>query len=336
MQTKLEKRLSRLDAPPIPQDLQDRCVDTIPVPSATPNMSFQRGVRPFKLRGVVMASALLCVAAIGVAFLSTRPSDNGKTLSPGSMAFAQVLEASSRVTSFHLKHRVLIPIQEGVKSDMREAGTNSAIWMEETWYDVDKGLYSQSRPKTLPASGGNSALPKGASIYNRGLLLPDGTMYMRSSRSSTVYVVPNPRGATFWKYFRNYLSNQLSDNVEGRTNLNHEKNGTILSSTTGNWKGQPAQILIFERQPNQFNATHREARPVQVHFYVNPQTRLVIAEQDFAVSPGTSPALVAEYEFDYNQPNSVIFETQRLTEGATISHDLKGITKQPNKSGSDS
>ena len=301
----LEESLSRLEAPAPPQNLKDRCMNTIPstIPAAR-KAALHKKARPFTLRRAAVAGALMFSLAAGVAFWSTRPSSNGAAQRGGSALFAQVLEASQRITFFHFKARFEVP-QKGESQDWRRM---------EGWYDASKGFYQQDvRELLLRIQSDVKPLPPGASFYTRMLTLPDGTVYGRSEMASRVFVGMAPGN---WKALQNQTTGILSGNVAGTKDFSGTY-GQVLSSTEGHWKGQKAQILVLERQPSPQDAA-RGRGPVQARFYVNPDTKLVIAWQDFATSQNGSPQLVGEYEFDYSRPDPALFDPKGIKAGAEV------------------
>ena len=300
MKSKLEKRLGRLEAPAPPNDLQDRCLNTIPVADATQPATLRQPARPFRLQRVALCGVLMFAVAAGVAFWNTRPAKKGATRPTGSVAFADVLEAARRVSFFHAKGRNAI---------LDETQKNPKIkdWVQsDTWYDANKGFYNRYLQDTfldLP----DNYLPKGASKYTRTLVLPTGISYRREGTSSNFDVETDD-----WKMIQKVATAFLTGQISETSYLGGPKTGRILSSD-GNWKGQKVKVFVLERQPSPENASAGR-RPVQMRFYVNPQTKLVIAQRNFTI--GAAPLLIAEYEIDYNKPDSALFDVARLTQGA--------------------
>ena len=59
MRNQLEERLSRLEAPAPPQNLKDRCMNTIPSTAKAKLHPLQKKARPFTLRRAAIAGALM-------------------------------------------------------------------------------------------------------------------------------------------------------------------------------------------------------------------------------------------------------------------------------------
>lgn len=335
MPTELEKHLSRLEAPAPPQNLKNRCLNTIPVAvagqAASQKAAFRKPSRPFKLQRVALSGALMFSVVAAVAFWSTRPAIDGKARPSGSIAFAQVIEAARRVTFFHVKESNVF-LRDG------QTKPKASEWIRsESWYDSTKGLYNRYLQDIFQSSKADSSrLPKGSSLYTQTLELPDDTSYRREGTMATVDVEV-AHGS--WKLYQNTVSKMLTGHIEEALDLSGRKAGKILSSSAGNWKGKKAQVFVFERPPEGATKLGGPPRiyPVRMHFYINPETKLMIAEQDFAIFKGIAPVLIAQSEFDYARPKAAIFDAKIIKEGATLrafdAEKIRRYLKSRGKSG---
>lgn len=291
MQTELEDRLSQLKAPDEPTNLKARCLATVPTDarnnfqSTTPTSRRPVFLRPIAVLGVLMIAA---------AFWNTRPGDNKTSAPSGSVAFAQTMKAFQQVSFGHVKGR---DMEAGI---LRHGWHASDFFRTEMWFDANRGFYRES------ASNPSNSQPGIAGATSaRALFLPDGTSYYRYAGSNRLLVTSSPG---HWNSEKESFTNLLAGRWGARSQ----------SSSMSQWKGQKA--LLFQGEAGENQKAMPAISRVRTLLYVNPDTKLPIAFQDFAIYSDGVARLTTEYEFDFSRPDANRFDPAPLKKGAIISY----------------
>lgn len=294
MRNPIENHLSRLEAPEVPGDLKARCLATIPASaqntfhSQTPTSRRPMFVRPIAVLGVLMIAA---------AFWNTRPGDNQTTAPSGSVAFAQTMKEFQKVSFGHVRGR---DMEAGI---LRRGWHASDFFQTEIWFDANRGLYRERR-----SSPSNSQPDIARGTSERALFLRDGISYYRSPGSNRLLVTSSPG---HWEAYKWSFTSLLAGGWGNRAQ----------SSSPARWKKHRAQLFQAEAEssPEDKKAVPGVAR-MRTLLYVNPDTKLPIAFQDFAISGDGTPRLLTEYEFDFSRPDASRFDPASLKKGAVVSH----------------
>jgi hypothetical protein len=67
---------------------------------------------------------------------------------------------------------------------------------------------------------------------------------------------------------------------------------------------------------------------VNTLYYVDPTTRLVIAEQDYEVGAQNRRKLIQETSYDYRRPDPSLFDQHAFERGATLFDPLKEVKRE--------
>ncbi len=298
MRSQLENHLSHQQAPEVPGDLKARCLATIPAPasSSATTPPTRRVVRP-----KIAATAALMLIALAVAFWNTRPGDNQTTAPSESVAFAQTLKELGKMSFGHVKGR---DMEAGI---LRHGWHASDFFETEMWFDAGRGLYQERRSSP---SNSQPALAGGTS--ERALFLPDGISYYRYAGSNRLLVTSSPG---HWDDYKKTFTSLLAGGWGNRPQ----------SSSPAQWKKRKAQLFRAEAEssPQDKKVMPGVAR-MRTLLYVNPDTKLPIAFQDFAIYGDGIPRLLTEYEFDFSRPDASRFDPAPLKKGAIVSHGREG------------
>lgn len=302
----IENTLTHLSAPPVPQDLQARCLATIPA-SAQKTVRHQR-IGGLGMKNLRVAAAVTASVVLGLGFWSTRPDNpDGKSVS-GSIAFAQTLEAMRKVEFCHYKGR---------QFDASDKNHRYTGWrLEEGWFDAQRGLYMETKRERVPGVDYRVALAEGSSEVDRHLKLPDGMYYSRGERSTSVYFQSHPAD---WQLIKRRATTFLLENLAAGVRLHFDasREPKPVSSRPGDWKGREATILTFEIKPPPKDAA-KGVRKRRAVLYVDPGTRRLMAQQDFHIAANALETLVLGFEIDYSQPDASLFDPARFTKGAKV------------------
>lgn len=293
MPTQLEKRLSQIEAPATPPNLKTRCLNTIPAKS-TAAIRFGKTARPFRMQRAALAGALLFSTAVAAAFWNTRPLQNKAALTSGSVAFAQTMEKFQKVSFGHMKGR---DMEAGI---LQKGWHASDFFRTEIWFDANRGFY---RERASNPSNSQPAIAGATSA--RALFLPDGTSYYRYAGSNRLLVTSS---FGHWNSAKESFTSLLAGRWGARSQ----------SSSMSQWKGRKA--LLFQGEAKENQKVMPGVLRVRTLLYVNPDTKLPIAFQDFAIYSDGVARLTTEYEFDFSRPNPSHFDSATLKKGAIISH----------------
>jgi hypothetical protein len=292
MQTELENRLSQLKAPDEPTDLKARCLATVPTDARNNFQSTTPALvhRPVLLRRIVVLGVLMVAAA----FWNTRPGNNKTRVTSGSVAFAQTMKAFQQVPFGHVKGR---DMEAGI---LRHGWHARDFFRTEMWFDAERGFY---RERASSPSHSQPSIARGTSA--RALFLPDGISYYRYAGSNTLLVTSS---SSHWNAEKESFTSLLA----GRWGACSQ------SSSMSQWKGQKA--LLFQGEAEENEKAMPGVLRVRTLLYVNPDTKLPIAFQDFVIYSDGVPRLTTEYEFDFTRPDASHFDPALLKKGAVIEH----------------
>jgi hypothetical protein len=230
----------------------------------------------------------------------------------GSEVLAASIEAMKSVPYWHEKGREvgLDPDGGGRSGD----GWYSGRWIEEEgWFDAEYGSLDETKGTTF-AHQLRLSLPNGKH-YERLL----GSPYPPENRA-----VITDSGPRAWTKARAAIIAGLMELDQRARGFNYDAEPKLISTKPGLWKGRPATVITYEAPPPREKAA-RGAPTVRTVFYVDPATRLCMAQRQWAFSARTPKHLVQTTEFDYDRrPDRSLFDPQRLVEGATSVVHQKG------------
>ncbi|BCM91387.1 hypothetical protein IAD21_03259 [Abditibacteriota bacterium] len=305
--SKIEHDLKRLDAPTAPHNLRARCLATVPKAARDHSRTQTRAHHntAWRMQRFALAGGLLAVTAVGSAFWTTRPLSNPGKIVSSSVAFAQTIKAMQNLDSFHIKGKSL-------KSETK-AGWHSKEWTQtEAWFDSQLGAYGV----VTNSPYGSELLPANFAKTTYSLSLPDGTSYARGN--SQVVVEKN---ASSWQRLKQQASTLLLGDVAttsaGAAKSRYFNTGGDLklqSTQTASWEGKEVKLFLLKGQASEDN---RGAPTILKKIYVNTDTDLVVATQEFALFEGAEPQLVSQLEVDYERPDPALFDPVKFEEGTT-------------------
>ena len=302
---RIEKTLKGLSAPEPPADLKKRCLATIPDAIET------AGARPWwsSLRRRSLHAAIFMGASLvlAVALATLRPSGIS-----GAEVLAASVEAMKSVPYWHEKGREVGMYPDGGGRD--GDGWYSGRWVEdESWFDAEYGSLNESSGTTF--------------AHQLRLDLPNGKHYERllgSPYPPENRLVITDFGPGHWTKARAAILANLMELNQRARGFNYDADPKLVTTNQGLWKGRRATVITFEAPPPREKAA-RGAPTVRTVFYVDPETRLCMAQRQWAVSARTPEHLVEALEFDYDRrPDRSLFDPRRLEEGATSVIRQKG------------
>jgi hypothetical protein len=305
----IERTLRHLRTPNPPEDLKARCLATIPTTACDePRWTWKER---FRMQPVLAASAV--VASLVLAGILGLPRQPGLS---GAVVFAATVEAMKKVPFYHAKGREIGLYPDGGGRD--GDGWYSSQWISaEDWFDAEQGHLGQWSPSP---SNSETVTP-----WQETLDLPDGSCHYRVGDRLKVTEF-SPRR---WERDKTLLVNRFADLSQQARGFNYEAAPKLVSTAPGEWKGRSVIVITFEAPPPKQKAA-RGAPTVRTHFYVDPATKLCLAQQQFARSANAQEKLVAESEFDFVQkPDKSLFEPRRLEQGVVKITRAKGKPGEP-------
>jgi hypothetical protein len=308
----LEETLARLEAPPPPDDLAQRCRDTIPdlvVPAPT-RLSFRKLLQ--EKRTMLTQVVVCCAAVAAIVFLSTRPATRP---APG-VAFAAVKRVMAQVPFYHMRFRVW-----NVKDNMPEASPAPDNWTMEgdQWFDAQRGFAMRTRTQGHEDED-----------LVRVLIQPDGKMLTRTGDVVMRMKLPiRPEDLRAASAAEPFTDPEKVMQSTGRPDANYT--GHVAGVAAGTWKGKAVRVFTIERTPRQtVTAEHLPLQRALV--YVDEATQRVLAWQIYtrwAEQANGSEMPAVELEYDYNAATDPsVFNAEDLKRGASQVVDV-AVPSQP-------
>lgn len=306
MRTKLESRLSQLQAPNAPHDLKARCQQTIPA-DARLQPAKSRGFLPPLSAPKLGLATVVVATAIALAFWNARPIANKMAPANGNVAFAQTVEAMKNVTYAHIR---------GWKVNGNDGWRSTKRLNFQGEIDLSRGLYSEQSSRIAPKN--ELQLATGDSLFDRALVLPNGTTYTRDVKSTTLFIRSD---SNIWpqmsKYFLELVAHHYSTNTGEKPKL--------ISSAPGTWEGKAVNVYVFRagwtEKPG--DNDKNDATALETKYFVDPKTDLMEAQQSFAVLKDGTKIQQDQTEVDYTRPDASAFDPAQLKIGAQIEDNRK-------------
>lgn len=292
----IEQALAQLEAPEPPEDLRARCLATIPAGAghALRHDTFWEKLKMKRLQIALAATVGLLMAML---VWGVRPGTQS-----GAAVFAATLDAMGKVPFAHMKGRTM-----GFAPGSGKPTWYTGRWIvEESWFDVEQGIYKEMGGETFASQ--------------QSLNLPDGRIYGRVEDRLKITSF-DPRQ---WERTRTAVITHHVRLATAARGFNYGVDPRLVATAPGEWKGRKATVLTYEAPPSAENAA-TGAPTVRTLFYVDPDTDLCMAKQQFSRVPEGGEGLVLEWEFAYSQkPDRSRFDPSRMEQGATAIFRAQG------------
>lgn len=301
MNDSLEEALRQMDPGPPPSDMAARCIAALPE-TQRPN-PFAWLLGNTTRRRLMFSAAGLILVALWATWPALRK--DGTTQAPAS-AFARTVEAMGRITAWYSKSRQ-IGIEPGDGKKKKFAYYFKSGWIEtHEWFDADHGNYMKY------------VSPDGVSRQWE-LMRTNGDWLFRQAdpdRGRDKVRITH-MGEPWWRKTRDERLKNLRNPAMMANNFDRPATDPP-TKRSGNWKGTPAIVFTFDVAPSEY---YKASDPPtkRTEFYVDPNTRLIIARQEFARwlnHPERGEHITWIQEFTYSpQDTATLFDSKRFCEG---------------------
>jgi hypothetical protein len=281
----LEDALARLEAPPAPDGLLERCLETIPAAKAPSRFGGR------KMLFARLAGTLAVVAT--VAIISTNPRLDWRNRPTAfNAAFAETKKGSTEAPYW---------IEKGRSRHFDALNKSIGEWNAfQTYFDKNLGtvhtsaicmLYLTSGDEYIRTWGAHKVLGN-----NCVTLLHHGKESMKKTLESDAKSVFDP------------VQVRSADTV-----IEAEK------ITTGSWKGQPVTLFVITTKSINAVVVAGQQWRLRTTFYADPKTERFLGKQTEIRfrDQDTDWQLISESEFRYKKPDPTLFDPKALEDGVS-------------------